>query len=494
MRKLLLASAAVLGGLASGQAIAQEAPPAPGPLPPTWTEGPQPTAPSGIAGANSNLNAQGYYTKGPLPAPTPGSIVVRFNGRVVFYGYADSQNANTVIVSRDPLTVRKAQPYGTIGYFRFYPGVDGMTAGGLRYGAAVELREEVSASNASTTSGGSSLATYGTTATSVSSVSTTSPYNYQPGKYMYVRRAFAYIGGDWGAIHFGQDDGPISLMDAGVTTFQTYNDGGWNDDLNAATIASPNTPVFPFPSAIGNEYTTSKVVYLSPQIAGFDFSGSFEPDDNPLNDWVGAGTTFNPALSTGILPGEVARRRDTYEVAARYQGALGPTGLYLMGGYIGSGVVNPGPGAIAPVARFNGLGAEMGGLAVNFGGLRVGGSVLAGRMNNQMALLVTGGANMFAYLAGVQYTLGPMTVGASYLNVKSAGALAATGGPLPSQRREGGINVGGTYIIAPGLLGWLSATYGQRYQGGYNFNTSSLGADANNVRFEAIALGGMVRW
>jgi hypothetical protein len=491
MRKLLLASAAVLGGLASGQAIAQTSapPPAPGPLPPTWIEGPQPTAPSGIAGANSNLSAQGFYTSGPLPAPTPGSIVVRFNGRVVFYGYVDSQTSNTG-------GGRKTQPYGTLGYLRLYPGVDGMTSGGLRYGAAAEIRIGQSYSSASTTSGGSSAATYGspTTTTVTASGLATSSFTYVPGTQLTVRRAFLYLGGGWGAIHFGQDDGAISLLDAGVATFQTYNDGGWNDDLNAPTGGGPDIPVFPFLSAIGNEYTTSKVVYLSPQIAGFDFGGSFEPDDNPLNDTVTAAQPYNPALSTGLLPGEIARRRNTYQVAARYQGALGPAGIYLTAGYVGSGVVSPGAGASTPVSRFDGLGAEQGGVAVNFGGLRVGGSIIAGRMNNQMALKVTGGANMIGYLGGVQYTLGPLTVGASYMNVLSAGALAENGGPLPSQRREGGINVGGTYVIAPGLLGWLSATYGQRYQGGFNFTTGSLGDANNSVRFEAIALGGMVRW
>src|SRR5579875_4061271 len=117
MRKLLLASAAVIGGFAGGQAMAQTA--ATAPLPPTWTEAPQPTAPSGIAAANTNLSAQGFYTKGPLPAPTPGSIVVRFNGRVVFYGYAENETSDTV-------GGRKAQPYGTLGYARFYQGIDGM--------------------------------------------------------------------------------------------------------------------------------------------------------------------------------------------------------------------------------------------------------------------------------------------------------------------------------------------------------------------------------
>ncbi len=484
MRKLLLASAAVIGGIGGtggGQAIAQTTT-AVTPLPPTWTEAPVPTAPSGIASANTNLSAQGFYTKGPLPAPTPGSIVVRFNGRVVFYGYVGGGSSDTV-------GGRKVQPYGTLGYARFYQGVDGMTANGLRYGAAAEIRVQTSFSNASTTSGGASGATIG----SGNSAAITT---YVPGSYLYVRRAFLYIGGDnWGAMHFGQDDGPLGLMDAGVTTFQTYNDGGWNDDLN--DIGTPDTPLFPFPSGIGNEYTTSKIVYLSPQIAGFDFAASFEPDDNPLNDAINQASAFSGQLSTGILPGEIARRRNTVEVAARYQGNLGPAGIYAMAGYMGSGSVTRGPGA--PTIDYDNLSLYMAGLAVNFGGLRIGGNITGGQVNNQVGLKVDGMPNMVAYIVGTQYTAGPMTVGASYMNVMSGGAIgpstpANPSGLLHSGRREGGINVGGTYVFAPGLLAWLSATYGKRYQGGWDFSTGSVGDARNNVQFTAIALGGMVRW
>lgn len=469
MRKLLLASAAVGGlacGLSGGQVFAQ----APGatattPLPPTWTQGPQLTAPSGIPGANDNNSAQGYYTKGPIPHPTPGSIVVRFNGRVVFYGYAATSDA-------DKIGGRKVAPYGTLGYLRMYQGIDGMTASGLRYGAAAEIRVDTSTTSASTTSGGaSSASTNGN---------------------LYVRRAFVYLGGNWGAIHMGQDDGPLGLMDAGVTTFQTYNNGGWNDDYN--TAGNPASPTFPFPSGIGNEYTTSKFVYLSPQLAGFDFAASFEPDDNVLNDSFPGAAAGSPQLSTGVAPGEIARRRNTYEAAIRYQGDFGPAGLYAMAGYIGSGHVTRGLGA-AP-GDYNNLGAFMGGLAVNFGGLRVGGAVFTGQVNNQLGLKLDGAANMVAYIAGAQYKLGPATLGISYLNVLSAGvANPVTNTPLGSQRREGGVNIGGTYVLAPGLLGWLSASYGQKYQGGVDMATGTVGSGAHNtIKVEGIALGTLIRW
>jgi hypothetical protein len=423
-----------------------------------------------------------------MPAPTPGSIVVHFNGRVVFYGFAENETS-------DKFGGRKQQPYGTLGYFRFFPGVDGMTSGGLRYGASVEIRQQPYAYNAfaSTLSSGASAGTYGQPSTVIGAT----PFNYGSGTYLFVRRAFIYLGGEWGALHLGMDDGPLALMDAGVTTFQTYNDGGWNDDTT--NIGNNDTPLFPFPSGVGNEYNTSKIVYLSPQIAGFDFSVGFEPDVNALNDAIGANPSLagagplSPQLSTGVLATELARRRNTYEGAVRYQGALGPAGLYVMAGWMGSSKVTRGVGA--PDINYDNMGAFMGGLAVNFGGLRVGGSVLTGAINGQVGLKPDGGRDMMAYLAGAQYTLGPLTVGASYLNILSAGALNATGtGPLPTPRREGGINVGGTYIIAPGLLGWLTATYGQRYQAGYNFNTGVDGPDGNAVKFSVIALGGMVRW
>ncbi len=167
MRKLLLGSAAVLGAGLAGPAIAQTTTTGTA-LPPTWTEGPLPTAPSGIGAGNNNLNAQGFYTPGPMVAPTPGSIVVHFNGRVVWYAFAENETSDV------NANGSKAQPYGTLGYFRFYPGVDAMAANGLRYGAGVEIREQISYSNASATSGGASGATYGT-GTTVTATSATPP-------------------------------------------------------------------------------------------------------------------------------------------------------------------------------------------------------------------------------------------------------------------------------------------------------------------------------
>jgi predicted porin len=134
------------------------------------------------------------------------------------------------------------------------------------------------------------------------------------------------------------------------------------------------------------------------------------------------------------------------------------------------------------------------GLAVDIAGARVGGNVLAGAMNGQMALKPDGAAHMIAYIVGAQYTMGPTTIGGSYMNIVSAGAAAASGAPLGSQRRGAGGQIGGTYVIGPGLISYLSAVYGQRYQGGVNLNTGLLSPAANNVKVLAAELGFYVRW
>src|SRR5690348_2626642 len=82
MRKFLLASVATLGtGGLTGVALAQ---PAGGPVgAPTQGQQAYPAAPAPVAYVNENNNYQAPALPGPLANPTPGTIVVHFNGKVV---------------------------------------------------------------------------------------------------------------------------------------------------------------------------------------------------------------------------------------------------------------------------------------------------------------------------------------------------------------------------------------------------------------------------
>jgi hypothetical protein len=152
MRKILLAGAALFGGtvtLAQAQVPAGTAPanPSQGQLAAPYGTGP--------AGMNNN-NAwgvantpSGSLAAGPLSAiyppntvavPAPGTIVIRLNGRVEVDVSANYTSADTGRNANGTPNGFKSNPVGISSYFRLYPGFDGMSSNGVRYGASVELR------------------------------------------------------------------------------------------------------------------------------------------------------------------------------------------------------------------------------------------------------------------------------------------------------------------------------------------------------------------
>jgi len=140
MRKLLLASVAGLGawGAVAPDASAQT-PTGVGTVAPStaYTVGP-------MSGANLPT----------VTTPTPGTVVVRLNGRFRFYaaGIWDKDAENnasgtaTGLVGANGLGTatggNKLNTYGFGEYARLYPGFDGIAANGLKYGASLEIRQD----------------------------------------------------------------------------------------------------------------------------------------------------------------------------------------------------------------------------------------------------------------------------------------------------------------------------------------------------------------
>ena len=110
----------------------------------------------------------------------------------------------------------------------------------------------------------------------ISSNGSTNASGYTSLQTVYVRRAFTYAAGEnWGIIRFGMADGVIGIFDNGVTTGQFLINGfNGGDNQNVPGAADP----FFFLSTQGAEYGNTKLVYLSPQIAGFDFGFQWAPN------------------------------------------------------------------------------------------------------------------------------------------------------------------------------------------------------------------------
>jgi len=184
----------------------------------------------------------------------PGKAIVRFDAAVVtMLGYGSNTLDNARVgVGANQVTV-KNNNYGMLMYARMYPAFDAQTPGGFRYGGFAEIR----ANNNTGATGGVGVGTAGQRGTNT----------------LFWNRAFGYIGGDsWGTVRFGMTDGPAALMQVG--TFQNFSDGGWNGSAPGMTVGlNP----WQFPISGGYEYSSQKIVYLSPSFAGFDIGLSYAP-------------------------------------------------------------------------------------------------------------------------------------------------------------------------------------------------------------------------
>ena len=486
MRKLLLATAAVLGG-ATGFASAATFPPAAG-----QTAIPAPVIP----------------TLTPGPTAGPGTITVRLDARIGFQmavGSDSGRNASTVTTaagSAPTATNTKLSNYTFGEYGRFFPGFDGIAGNGLKYGAAMELRQD----NGEPPGGGVN----GSISAGTRNRNT-----------IYFRRDFGYFGTDqFGLIRFGQTDGPMTLHTTG--TFENYNTGGWNGDL-PSMFTGNTSPTWPFPD-VGNVYTTSKVVYLSPQFAGLDFGLSYAPNSGSGGYFSGncsynntvAGTVTGPiggggqgqgcdAASSTTVAGETGRPRNIVEGSLRYRGSFGPAGIAVNLAGLGSAKVfnDNVPAVKATQVQYNGYAVGEAGVQVTFGGLAFGGNLIGGQDNGQFNLMPKGGGQSIAYIGGVSYAFGPFIIGTSYFDYRSAGSKSSISSPWVGRRNEYGYAAGATYNFAPGMNIFLDYLYGHRHEAGVDLlsGTAATGATGvsnvrthNNVQAQGIGLGTAFRW
>ncbi|MDR3539332.1 MAG: porin [Acetobacteraceae bacterium] len=488
MRKLLLASAAVLGATSWLSANAQTQ------LPVSYTQGQVASTPSASppAGANNNNNTIAAPVPGAVANPTPGTVVIHVNGRVttelngVWTGLDKYTNTSPVTgVGGQTLLAAgnsfKLQPTSITNFARIYTGVDAMAANGLRYGGAIEIRENFGGQSSTNSNTGSS--------------------GYSSSETLFVRRAFGYIAADnIGILRFGQGDGLISLYDNGVTTFQ-FTPGGALGGGDLQTVFPGNLQIPLASGAVqGAEYTTTRLVYLSPQFYGFDFGLMWAP--NTTNGYAtGTGNTYNTvlgcsfadsgcsSLSSSTVAGDAAREINQTAVGVRYQGSFSGLGVLAYGVYEFAGRVHY--TGSAPIQTYDNLSFENAGLALTYAGFTVGGNWIGGAVNNQLAPKPSGAPNENSFVLGVTYKTGPLTVGVVGEDNEYQGSPATTG---HTQRKDMALDVGAAYVIAPGIVGYAEYLYQYRKQNGFNFATGSAGSAYNTIQGQGLEIGTTIYW
>jgi hypothetical protein len=498
MRKILLASAAVLG--ATGAAAFAQSPPNP-------LQGQYAAPLLGGPAANNNLNSFGTANPGAAPAPAPGTVIIRLNGRV--YTAADYDVGTVSVLPAGAngagSSGYKINPIKLGAWMRLYPGVDAMATNGLRYGAAIEIRQNFEGSNSLSGSvspaGAASPLSTSTTAASSSGVSSAQT--------LFTRRAFVYVGSDQtGIVRIGQADGLIGLYDAtGVFTGQNYDGGiGGLNSGGGQQSQMPNDTLstWPFLSGNGIEYDSVKLVYLSPQFFGLDFGLQYDPssdngfaysatsDPYAIGPCGAAGANC-PGVTSGIDGTKIVNR---FVGGVRYNGTFGGVGLQAYGTYTVSGHESAPAVTAAPnpvKVLYQGESFFNGGLAVSALGFTLSGDTTIGSMNSgNDGPLAKGSVQTRGAIATLSYANGPLSAGISSMVVDWQGVPNLVG---ISQRHEAAVAIGGAYKLAPGLTMALEYQYDLKHQGGFNFITSGSGSGAyNTIKSQGITFATIMSW
>ncbi|GAA5263963.1 hypothetical protein ACOSOMT5_P0383 [Acidiphilium sp. MT5] len=423
-------------------------------------------------------------------APAPGTIVVHLNGLL-------NDQINDIGSSINTVNGYKLNPIGMSGFLRLYPGFDGTTEGGLQYGVASELRTAFTNAGQGIHEGGGGVES------------------------LVIRRAYAYVGTkEAGYVRFGQTDGTWDLLTTGE--YYNYGDGNeFNSDGGVGAATPGNAEPKGLFSVSGALYTTNKIVYLSPDIAGFQVGFDFEPNSNGFKEGETCGLPGVDCATLASAPGGAgnARRKNTLGAAAEYTGKAGAIGYkvsaaYLMASPIGSsgplstttitqtgvnsaGLITGKSTTTVTNPQYKGLRVDQFSAQVTYGGFLLGANFKSGQVNNGYTFLLPGQRDALFYEVTGVYTMGPATIGAQYFNNQSAGDYTL-GSMIGRTETDYGFDVGANYALSPHFGVYATYLYGHRHQYGADLagtagKTSPI-VVGNNVQSQAISAGAQLKW
>jgi hypothetical protein len=501
MRKILLASAALLTGTVSLAYAQAPANPMQGQL----------AAPYGAGGNTSNNNnawgiantPTGSAAAGPLSTirapntyavPAPGTLVIHLNGRVEADVAANFTSVDKGTTATGQPNGFKVNPVGVASDIRLYFGADGLSTTGIRYGAAIEVWQNFE----------------GGTADSNPANASNSGSSNSSGQTVFVRKSFAYLATDKaGLVRIGGAEGIIGLMDPCIFSSQCWDAGMGTLNGGASTSMAPQGAMgipWVFSSQSGAEYATDKIVYLSPQVYGFDFGVNYVPSKgnlfadgapaNPLQNGVcNQASAECLAVSSG---NDATRWINMVGAALRYEHTFGAVDFKTYGLYETSGkedlstqdYMTPAQSRAAfangaatgingtQFLRYNDMGFYQAGVAITADNFTLAADYMGGQVDGQLSLNPSGGVAMNAVVVGLTYANGPWILGAMLENIDSQGDARLVG---VSQRHEVGTAFGGNYKLAPGMQLVVEYQYEYRHQGGFDFSQGTLGVNGRTV-------------
>jgi predicted porin len=472
MRKILLGTTAVVGAALLAPGAFAQAPatqvPAGGGAP---TAGQAPLVPSGAG------------TGGVAVQPTPsiagaGGLTVRLGGYFAFTGaliqddWDRARSRNTVNGVNNGEARQRSDFRNDMELNVF---IDGRASNGMTYGAVFEFQMD----NVVATAGD------GTT------VSFDEMYGFitMP---------------NLGTLRFGQEDNAASLLQVRAPGSAALGgDAEWDEFIVQTGLADSSPYII---SGINDGNDATKIIYLSPQFAGFDFGLSYAFNS-------GEGERTNNEGSTTAAQRDYTGLTNEVSAAIRYRGTFGAIGVQAGFGAMfadspklnASGQAFGGTNPRAQQVNAYTVGAQITAYGFGFGGEYTWGQYRGASVGRTA---VNAGVDEASHYAlGITYTMGPVVFGGLFGQGFQGNGVAATGTGAGrtfrdlDDRTHTIWGVGMAYNLAPGLVLFAlynnindenvptSAPTNARYTGGSGTTLASF--NGSNTRTINIGVAGI---
>lgn len=302
-----------------------------------------------------------------------------------------------------------------------------------------------------------------------------------------LNESYAYFSGAWGRVNLGEEDGVAYLLqvaapsaDSEVDGLRAYIDGVNELSLLGISQADPSEGFedasFALDYAQDATRNATKISYLSPVINGVQFGASYTPDDA-----ADAGT----ADSLQVGQDDDDQLEAAYEFALRYEGDFEGVGVTFGAGFTHIELENEVAFPTAAAATDTNVRFEDDrqiwniGLDLDFGPFGFG-AVYSEDSQADLDVREAGVDTVFGtaddvvigtddeekFVVGVDYTVGPFKLGASYLTVDNLGAIA----DLEADRYTAGV----VYTYGPGMTLRGSVSYVEYENGDVDADATSF--------------------
>ncbi|MBB3897575.1 porin [Roseococcus suduntuyensis] len=279
-----------------------------------------------------------------------------------------------------------------------------------------------------------------------------------------------------GTVRFGDTDAAAFVMQVRPPRYPAFYRPSWY-------VARPGGFNY-VNSGLTDGSDITKITYMSPQFAGFDFGVSYAVNGNE-------GPRNNNGTTTGLIDRDRQGRQNEITAAIRYRGNF--SGVGVAAGFAmthaESGANQRAAASLVNAGARNTITSYGAGLTASFQGFTFGGEYVFG--NYRGASVGTAptarGADMsWHYLLGASYTFSPVTITANFGQGFQDGRRPTAAATVRDMRHTH-VGVGASYTIAPGLLGYISYEY-QRFRGWPGSSVGSVAAGGNRT-MQALTVG-----